>query len=535
MVPRGETFGAVLRPASVRGVGWDLALAGLIRALLWLAVPVLVLQVFDRALPAARPDELVPLAIAAGVLLALRGLLDLFAGVLAGAPGAAGRQDDVFPPAAMTLAGLPILYAGLAYVAGVLAGAAVLLGLVAALIGYGVQRRAVDASGSYAEKDTIGAGILDAIWTIKAMGAENLVLRRAERAARQDALAARATVRPFAVAAQAETLIDRVTLILTVSLATVLCLNGLITLGQLVAGVLIAGAAVRAAYRGAAGWAATRSAEAAVPSEKPMRLPPLPRLTGNLMIDRVTFEAPADGIRPVARLMFDRVRIEIKVGDTVLITGGDIQMQTAMLRLMAGLEAPGAGRVSADDYDLAAHAPDSIHRQIAYVPPMGDVLPGTLMENLTGFDAGRAADALGAARLTGLDVKAAGLREGFDTRLEGGAAGFPAGFRQHLAITRALAFKPKVLLLDHATENLDSQDLRVFSEVLERLKGRVTIVFASNQPGLRALAERQIDLDDLQPAPEIGAGQDDDAEDGDAAMDDGGNEDDGGDGPQGSV
>ena len=218
----------------------------------------------------------------------------------------------------------------------------------------------------------------------------------------------------------------------------------------------------------------------------------------------------------------------------MLITGGDTQMQTAMLRLMAGLEAPGMGRVSADDYDLAAHAPDSIHRQIAYVPPMGDVLPGTLMENLTGFDAGRAADALGAARLTGLDVKAAGLREGFDTRLEGGAAGFPAGFRQHLAITRALAFKPKVLLLDHATENLDSQDLRVFSEVLERLKGRVTIVFASNQPGLRALAERQVDLDELQPAPEIGAGPNDDDAD-DAPMDQGGNEDDGGDGPRGSV
>ena len=105
-----------------------------------------------------------------------------------------------------------------------------------------------------------------------------------------------------------------------------LCLNGLITLGQLVAGVLIAGAAVRAAYRGATGWAASRGAEAAAPSAMAMRLPPLPRLTGNLMVDRVTFEAPADGIRPVARLMFDRVRIEIKVGDTVLITGGDTQM-----------------------------------------------------------------------------------------------------------------------------------------------------------------------------------------------------------------
>lgn len=252
MVPRGETFGAVLRPASVRGVGWDLVLAGLVRALLWLAVPVLVLQVFDRALPAARPDNLVAMAIAAAVLLALRGLLDLFTGILTRAPGAATRKDDVFPPAVMSLAGLPVLFAGLAYVAGVLAGLAVLLGVAAALIGYLLHGRAADTAGSEADAETIGARILDTIWTVKTMGAENLLLRRAERAARQDAVAARARVRPLVAAAQAESLIDRVTLILSVTLATVLCLNGLITLGQLVAGALIAGAAVRAAYQGAA-------------------------------------------------------------------------------------------------------------------------------------------------------------------------------------------------------------------------------------------------------------------------------------------
>jgi len=199
----------------------------------------------------------------------------------------------------------------------------------------------------------------------------------------------------------------------------------------------------------------------------------------------------------------------------VLITGGDAQMQSALLRLMAGLERPKSGTVTIDGYDLTAYRPDSIRRQVAYVPTLGDILPGTLLENLTAMDPGRAADALGAARLTGLDSRAACLADGFDTRLQGGAAGFPAGFRQHLAVTRALAFKPKVLLLDHATENLDSQDLRTFSDVLERLKGRVTIIFASTQAGLRAMADREVDLDALKPAPEFGAA----VEDGDGAGD----------------
>ena len=194
----------------------------------------------------------------------------------------------------------------------------------------------------------------------------------------------------------------------------------------------------------------------------------------------------------------------------ILITGGDAQMQSALLRLMAGLERPQSGTVTVDGYDLAAYRPDSIRRQVAYVPNLGNILPGSLLENLTGFDAGRAADALGAARLTGLDARAACLADGFDTRVQGGAAGFPAGFRQHVAVTRALAFKPKILLLDRATENLDSRDLRTFSEVLERLKGRVTIVFASTQAGLRAMADREIDLDSLKPAPEIGAAGDED-------------------------
>lgn len=539
MIPRAETFGAVFGPASVRGAGWELAAAGLVRAALWLTLPILILQVFDRALPAARTDDLVLLTAGVAAALAVRAVLDLATAALAetgaqaqaragswaaisglfrgsalpptDAPNLSGAAASAMPSHRLLLTGVPVLAVALGYLTGVLAVPAILLALAAAgaahVIHRGAARSAVPGAGA---TDDIAGRILDGLWTIKAMGAENLVLRRAEGAARDAVASSRNRARPLFAAGRAVTLFDRVTLILVILTATVLSLNGLLTVGQLTAGVLISSVLVRDAFRGTAAWtlaAADRAVDGAAAADIPQE--PLPRITGNLMVNRVSLDQPADGVRAVARTLFDRIRIEAEVGEMVLITGGDAQMQSALLRLMAGLEHPKSGTVTVDGYDLTAYRPDSIRRQIGYVPNLGNILPGTLLENLTAYDPGRAADALGAARLTGLDARAACLADGFDTRLQGGGAGFPAGFRQHVAVTRALAFKPKVLLLDRATENLDSQDLRTFSDVLERLKGRVTIIFISTQAGLRGMADREVDLDALKPAPEFGAAGDD--------------------------
>ena len=530
MIPRAETFGAVFGPASARGAGWERAAAGVVRAVLWLTLPMLILQVFDRALPGARSDDLILLAAAVAAALAVRAAIDLAVASLAetsaqaearagswaavarlfsGGASAAPPVGAISVPASHVsiLTGLPVLAVALAYLAGAMALPAILLAVAAAGAGHVIHRGEKPAPPA----DGIAERILDVLWTVKAMGAENLILRRAEGAARDAATTDRNRVRSLFAAGRALALFDRATLVLTILTGTVLCLNGLITVGQLAAGVLISSALARGAFRGTAAWTLARTdrdhSDAAAPAmDTPQE--PLPRVTGNLMLNRVSLDQPADGLRAVARNLFDRIRIEVEVGEMVLVTGGDAQMQSALLRLMAGLERPQSGTVTVDGYDLTAYRPDSIRRQIAYVPNLGNILPGTLLENLTGFDSGRAADALGAARLTGLDARAACLVDGFDTRLQGGAAGFPAGFRQHVAVTRALAFKPKILLLDRATENLDSQDVRTVSEVLARLKGRVTIVFASTQAGLRAMADREIDLDSLKPAPEIGAAGD---------------------------
>jgi len=520
---------AAMRPSQL-AAGWEPFAAGLARGICALAVPLLVLQLFDRAIPAARPDELYILAAAIVLLLGLYAALGMAARHIARQPAAAGLRQraeaaatalftgafDARPaaapaeasatagPAALHLAGLIVLFPAMALLTGGLTLVPALFCAAAFLAAWWCSREPLEAMPDA----PIARGVVDALWTVKAMGAEQLLLRRAEAEAVEQAGVARRRAGARFGGAQAAVLLDRLTLIAAITLGAILVLNGLATVGQMAAGALLSTAMVRAAFRGTECWRRNLVAAQARPrpatalkSEAVDTRPPLPLVGGRVEVRRVSWDAPADGLHPVARLLLDRVSLTIKQGEAVALTGGDPAQCGALLRVMSGHDKPGEGMVLVDGLNLAEHRADSLRRQIAYIPPVGDVLPGTLLENLTGFETARAGDALGAARLVGLDARAARLTDGYDTRLEAVGHPFPAGFRQHLAFARALANKPKVLLLDHATENLDSQDLRRISDILHRLKGRVTIVFASTQEGLRTLADREIDVGNLKPAP----------------------------------
>ncbi|HBC07153.1 MAG TPA: hypothetical protein DC046_06155, partial [Rhodospirillaceae bacterium] len=258
MIPRAQTFGAVFGPASARGAGWELAAAGVVRAVLWLTLPMLILQVFDRVLPGARSDDFILLAAAVAAALAVRAAIDLAAASLVETAAQAEARASswaaisrlfsggasVAPPVGavsvpvshlLILAGLPVLAVALAYLAGAMALPAILLAVAAAGAGHVIHRRENPAPSA----DGIAVHILDILWTVKAMGAENLVLRQAEGAARDAAATGRNQVRSLFAAGRTMTLFDRITLVLAILTGTVLCLNGLITVGQLAAGGLI--------------------------------------------------------------------------------------------------------------------------------------------------------------------------------------------------------------------------------------------------------------------------------------------------------
>jgi len=149
--------------------------------------------------------------------------------------------------------------------------------------------------------------------------------------------------------------------------------------------------------------------------------------------------------------------------------------------------------------DLHQYDPSSIRRQIAYLPQEGALFNGTILENVTMFRDEKIDEALDISRLLGLDNVVAHMPHGYETKVGDGAGDkLPKGIKQRIAIARALVDKPRVLLFDEANAAMDSAGDSTLRNLLERLKGRVTLILVTPRPSMLSLADRIFDIEDAQ-------------------------------------
>ena len=192
---------------------------------------------------------------------------------------------------------------------------------------------------------------------------------------------------------------------------------------------------------------------------------PVEKLAGAVELRDVRFSY--DGApRPV----LDGLNLSIPAGSYVALVGDSGCGKSTVMRLMLGFEQPQAGAVLFDGRDLRNLDLQSLRRHIGVVLQQTQLFAGDIYANivvaapwLTEEDAWRAAEAAGIAD----DIRA--LPMGMRTVVAAGGAGFSGGQRQRLAIARALAPSPQVLIFDEATSALDNHAQRVVAETLDGL------------------------------------------------------------------
>lgn len=208
----------------------------------------------------------------------------------------------------------------------------------------------------------------------------------------------------------------------------------------------------------------------------------------------------------VPELVLDRVDLSVPPGSAVVITGPSGVGKSTLVNLMLGQLEPTRGtvlaRLDGAERPLSA-ARETLLQNVGYVGPESFIIDGTMRENLAFglFDVPSDAemrDALRAADCGFVDE----LPSGLEHRITEQGLGLSAGQKQRLSLARALLRKPKALILDEATSNLDVQSEARLVETLKALAGKVTIVAVTHRPGVLALSTAKLTL--TRPdAPEI--------------------------------
>lgn len=170
-------------------------------------------------------------------------------------------------------------------------------------------------------------------------------------------------------------------------------------------------------------------------------------------------------------LVVDDLSLKIKPGQYVAIVGKTGCGKSTLVRLMLGFEKPDKGAIYYDGKDMEGLDLKSLRQKIGVVIQNGKLFEGDIFTNIT-ISAPLATmdDAWEAAELAGLADDIKNMPMGMFTYLAEGGGGVSGGQKQRLMIARAIAPKPKLLIMDEATSALDNITQKKVSDSLDTLK-----------------------------------------------------------------
>lgn len=173
----------------------------------------------------------------------------------------------------------------------------------------------------------------------------------------------------------------------------------------------------------------------------------------------------------------------------VAIMGASGTGKSTLLDLLLGLLEPQAGEIRVDGKTLNARRAGAWREQISYIPQSAFLFHGTIRENILHFNPDLTDEAL----VEALDLAGAtfvfDLPDGIETMIGDFGTRLSGGQQQKIILARALAKKPRILLLDEATNALDREQEVMFHDTLRQLTSRMTILYITHRREIGQLAD----------------------------------------------
>ncbi|MDW6025849.1 type I secretion system permease/ATPase [Mesorhizobium sp. BAC0120] len=220
----------------------------------------------------------------------------------------------------------------------------------------------------------------------------------------------------------------------------------------------------------------------------------LPELKGALSVEGLVY-FPPDADRSSEPLI-KRISFRVEPGETVAIIGQSRAGKSTLARLIVGAIKPHSGVIRLDGADIQNFDPDQLGCHIGYLSQEVELFPGTIAENISRFDPDaddaaivRAAEFAEAHRLV------LSQKNGYATQIGATGVRLSGGERQRIGLARAFYGAPKLMMLDEPNANLDAEGEQALERAVLNAKQRgTTVILITHRPSIAAKCDRVLML-----------------------------------------
>ena len=205
----------------------------------------------------------------------------------------------------------------------------------------------------------------------------------------------------------------------------------------------------------------------------------LPRPNGELEVRDIL---QPNALDPAARPVLGRVSFKLNPGESVAVIGPSGSGKSTLARIIIGAVTPLSGSVRIDGHDINNWDPEQIGQYIGYLAQDVDLLPGTIAQNISRFEQNPEPEKIiAAAKLAHVEDLIKTMPKGYDTPIGPGGAQISGGEKQRIGLARAFYGNPQLLILDEPNSSLDRFGEIALNRALSSAKKNKISVFIITQ------------------------------------------------------